>query len=196
MAIAVELCAKCGAKFPDAANYCANCGAAKEQDSLQTVADRARARAQTMSREAAAAPSASREDAARLLRRASAPAAQGERELYRTTVCRRHWIPGGMGTERSYLTIWGDCAVTNQRIVVKWENGDISQYMLAQIRGVSVNPEGKFYTRRFKKENPGIMHIKLTIAGHQAESWKDSGEWNTTSARELASQIQNAMLPF
>ncbi len=119
-----------------------------------------------------------------------------ERVLYKTRVCRRHWIPGGMGTERSYLNIWGDCAVTNQRIVVKWENGDISQYLLAQINGVSVSPNGPFYTRRFKKENPGILHIKLNIVGHKTESWKDSGAWNTTSARELASQIQNAMLPF
>jgi hypothetical protein len=44
VASAVELCRKCGEEFPDTANYCPNCGAARERrdDPLQRAADRRR----------------------------------------------------------------------------------------------------------------------------------------------------------
>jgi hypothetical protein len=102
---------------------------------------------------------------------------------------------GGFGMEHAYAKLWGQCIVSTQRIVVQWDNGDITQYPLSQIRGVHVS-DGD-YTRRFKKDYPGIMRIELDVPVKRfADPWEETGRWETTSARKLASEIQKALMPF
>ncbi len=125
---------------------------------------------------------------------------ESERELYRTRVFRRWLLGGRFGSERNYAKLWGDCILSNQSLVVIWDNGDVLQCRLNQIHEVHVSPEGRYYTRGLKKDYPGVMNIYLSVQsleGHENPlvhpgDW----EWESQSARELMAQIQKARLSF
>jgi hypothetical protein len=120
-----------------------------------------------------------------------------EQVLCRAKICDRIFMGGGFGMEHAYRKQWGEAIVTNQRLIAKWDDGRMEQFPLAHIRGIDFGEPRKQslgdrnYTRRFKQDNPGIQRIWIELAGSRSLV-----EWDSVSARELVSGIQEAMMPF
>ena|ERR1700730_6804786 len=120
-----------------------------------------------------------------------------EQVLCRARICDRIFMGGGFGMEHAYRKQWGEAIVTSQRLIAKWDDGRIEQFSLAHIRQIDFGEPRKQalgdrnYTRRFKQDNPGIQRIWIEVAGNNSLV-----EWDSVSARELVSGIQQAMMPF
>jgi hypothetical protein len=120
-----------------------------------------------------------------------------ERVLCRARVCDREFMGGGFGMEHAYRKVWGEAIVTDRRLMAKWDDGRVDQYLLTQIRTVDFGEPRKEplgdrnYTRRFKQDYPGIQRIRIFTVTDRAPV-----EWDSVSARQMASAIQDAMMPF
>jgi hypothetical protein len=120
-----------------------------------------------------------------------------ERVLYQARVCDREFLGGGFGMEHAYSKRWGEATVTDRRLIAKWDDGKVEQYLLTQIRSVDYgeprkDPLGyRNYTRRFKQDNPGIQRIIISTVTDRG-----SIQWDSVSAGELTSAIEKAMMPF
>lgn len=121
----------------------------------------------------------------------------GEQVLCRARICDREFMGGGFGMEHAYKKRWGEAIVTNQRLIAKWDDGRAEQFPISQVRSVDFGEPRKEplglrnYTRRFKQDNPGVQRIVIYMAGSGPPQ-----EWDSVSAGELASRIQEAMISF
>ena len=120
-----------------------------------------------------------------------------ENELYRARICDRIFMGGGFGMEHAYKKDWGEAIVTNRRLIAKWDDGRMEQYSLTQINSIEFGlPEkqqlgDRNYTRRFMSDYPGIKRVRIFTVGNRSPL-----EWDSVSADELASHIQDAIMPF
>jgi len=123
--------------------------------------------------------------------------AGGEQVLCRAKICDRTFMGGGFGMEHAYRKLWGEAVVTDQRVIAKWDDGRTEQYLLTDIRSVDFGEPAKQqlgdrnYTRRFKSDYPGIQRVWISTVSSRAPI-----EWDSVSARELATGIRQAMMPF
>lgn len=120
-----------------------------------------------------------------------------ERVLFRAKICDREFMGGGFGMEHAYRKIWGEAIVTDRRLIAKWDDGRVDQYLLGQIRSVDFGvprkePLGdRNYTRRFLQDYPGIQRIRIFTINERVPV-----EWDSVSAPELATGIEKAIMPF
>ena len=110
---------------------------------------------------------------------------EGERELYRTRIADR--APNG--------EIGGsaDCILTDRRVLVKWDNGVLSQYMLTDITHIWCEPllKNRYMKKHFGDAGAGAGQININLV-----TQRSSLLWYSTSAYELIKQTQKAMMPF
>ena len=99
-----------------------------------------------------------------------------ERELYRTVLTSFH--------SQNYAV----CILTSRRILIKWDYGTVNQYFLGEIRSVRASDLNKKVRKRFsRKSDPATIEIYFNNGSYiilHAES------------RQLATQIQNSLMPF
>jgi hypothetical protein len=110
---------------------------------------------------------------------------EDERELYRTRIVKpRHGVAD--------IDRWADCILTNRRLLVKWDNGALSQHMLTDITDIScgrIVDKTQLVKKHFADANSGRVFISLVTSEYALS-------WYSTSAYELVKQIQKAMMPF
>jgi hypothetical protein len=95
-----------------------------------------------------------------------------EREVYRIKI--HEFVP----------KIDGTCIVTNLRVIVRWDHGEVAQYPFGQIRSVTASNDVRHV---YFQKRPGVV-IELINGKHLT--------YETPEARKLASSIQNVMIPF
>jgi hypothetical protein len=106
---------------------------------------------------------------------------ESEHELYRTKVL-------------NINEVWGDCILTNRRLMVKWDNGNMSQYLLTSINNVwseTFPPKATRSLRSKFRDRPNPTTVKITLT-HDALPI----HWWSAPGRELVAQIQKAIMPF
>lgn len=109
---------------------------------------------------------------------------EGESEIYRTRVSREVYVGG----PRSHRYPNADIIVTNKRLILKWDYGDLEQYLLRDIRKV----QSYFERRRFKKNATPEVWITLVTSRDGSPDIR----LLTPEAAELVSEVQNAMISF